>query len=225
MTLVENLDNGNNIFTWVLSTPECGEFSSASVVVHYHAALEVIAEPDNFVMHADEVLEVADLLSNDFVDPSLDYEVEIISLPKLGIADLNGNGFRYTYTNKDSISDDYFVYQICDPVCTEICDRTTVKIQIIKPVSPSDCFFPNTITPNGDGLNDVLEVNCLDQYPENEIEVFNRWGRKIYDAKPYQNDFDGKYKNKDLPAGTYFYVLKLNDDENTKHQGFFNLVR
>jgi gliding motility-associated-like protein len=66
-------------------------------------------------------------------------------------------------------------------------------------------------TPNGDGKNDFWVIDYIDQFPETSVDIFNRWGDIIYSASGgYNVPFDGKYKGKDLPVGTYYYVIKLN---------------
>jgi len=64
-------------------------------------------------------------------------------------------------------------------------------------------FVPNAISPNGDGKNDNLKIPFLFAYPGNEVTIFNRWGKKLFQATDYKNEFTGS----DLPTGTYFYVV------------------
>jgi gliding motility-associated-like protein len=73
---------------------------------------------------------------------------------------------------------------------------------------------PNGITPNGDGLNDALIFDQLilnpDQYPNNELIVFNRWGDIVFQAQPYGNDWQGENMDgTNLPDGTYYFILRL----------------
>ncbi len=75
-----------------------------------------------------------------------------------------------------------------------------------------DLVVPNTITPNDDGYNDTWVIPWLDRFPDNEVVIINRWGDEVYSAKPYGNDFDGTYNGKDLPAGTYYFILLLGED-------------
>jgi gliding motility-associated-like protein len=80
----------------------------------------------------------------------------------------------------------------------------------------------NVITPNGDGIHDVLKINGLDAYPNNTIRIYNRWGVLVYVTKSYNttgNVFDGTSegrvtvdKESKLPVGTYFYVLEFEDN-------------
>ncbi len=71
--------------------------------------------------------------------------------------------------------------------------------------------FPNGISPNGDGKNDFWIIDFIYMFPENEVEIYNRWGELLYAKKGYDNTWDGTYKGKPLPIGTYYYVIKLND--------------
>ncbi|WP_275316153.1 gliding motility-associated C-terminal domain-containing protein, partial [Tenacibaculum bernardetii] len=77
----------------------------------------------------------------------------------------------------------------------------------------------NEITPNGDGKNDYLIIDCIENFPTNTFEVFNRWGNTVYKVKGYNNRdkvFNGISEGRlnvnaddKLPVGTYFYILDL----------------
>jgi gliding motility-associated-like protein len=66
---------------------------------------------------------------------------------------------------------------------------------------------PNIITPNGDGSNETFVIKGLSDYPQTRVQIFNRWGKKIYESTDYQNDWDGeKYHD-----GVYYYVITFID--------------
>ncbi|MCX2679307.1 Ig-like domain-containing protein [Galbibacter sp. EGI 63066] len=72
----------------------------------------------------------------------------------------------------------------------------------------------NEFTPNNDGYNDYFRIECIEQYPNSELRIFNRNGNKIYEVRGYQNDWTGTAnmggtvaRDHQLPAGTYFYSL------------------
>jgi gliding motility-associated-like protein len=67
----------------------------------------------------------------------------------------------------------------------------------------------NLLSPNGDGVNDTWTIQYLDQYPENEVSVFNRNGERIFYTKNYQNNWDGKLPNQEVAENTYYYIIKL----------------
>ncbi|UII81850.1 gliding motility-associated C-terminal domain-containing protein [Flagellimonas sp. CMM7] len=79
----------------------------------------------------------------------------------------------------------------------------------------------NVITPNGDGIHDVLTINNLEDYPNNTVKIYNRWGVLVYVTKAYNttgNVFDGTSEGRvtvdqdnKLPVGTYFYIIDYED--------------
>ncbi len=68
-------------------------------------------------------------------------------------------------------------------------------------------------TPNGDGNNDAWIIPGIDNYPNNVVKVFNRWGREVFAVQSYKNDWEGFYKenSEKLPSGSYLYVIDLGD--------------
>jgi gliding motility-associated-like protein/uncharacterized repeat protein (TIGR01451 family) len=84
---------------------------------------------------------------------------------------------------------------------------------------PTDFFIPQGFSPNGDGINDLFVIRGIEIFPANSIQIYNRWGNKVFDASPYRNTWDGKANNgliigdgDRLPIGTYFYLLNLGDN-------------
>lgn len=73
--------------------------------------------------------------------------------------------------------------------------------------------IPNTFTPNGDGDNDVWEIKVLRDYPNAVVEVYDRWGRKVFNsARGYPQPWDGRdSRGRVLPMETYYYIINLND--------------
>jgi gliding motility-associated-like protein len=66
-------------------------------------------------------------------------------------------------------------------------------------------------SPNNDGKNDLWLIDYIDQFPNTSVEIYNRWGDRVFEApKGYDTPFDGKYKGTDLPVGTYYYIININ---------------
>jgi gliding motility-associated-like protein len=84
--------------------------------------------------------------------------------------------------------------------------------------------IPNTFTPNGDGINDFWEIQHLESYPNCIVQIFNRYGEKLYYSVGYPTPWDGKYKGSNLPTGTYYYII---DPKNGRKQvsGFVTIIR
>ena len=69
--------------------------------------------------------------------------------------------------------------------------------------------IPNAFTPNGDGRDDTWQIEFIDQYPDNTVSVFNRWGSRIFSAENYSraNEWRGDINGQPAPVGTYYYVV------------------
>ncbi|MFZ1694897.1 MAG: gliding motility-associated C-terminal domain-containing protein, partial [Flavobacteriales bacterium] len=73
-----------------------------------------------------------------------------------------------------------------------------------------DLFIPEGFSPNGDGVNDRWEIRGIEAYPSSGLQVFNRWGKLVYEVDAYGNEWEGRSRNgQTLPDDTYFYVLNL----------------
>jgi gliding motility-associated-like protein len=83
---------------------------------------------------------------------------------------------------------------------------------------------PNTFTPNGDGYNDVWQIDLLDLFENSITEVYNTAGQLVHRSVGYSKPWDGTRNGKRLPAGTYYYLidLKTNADRLT---GYVTIIR
>ncbi len=87
-------------------------------------------------------------------------------------------------------------------------------------------FIPNTFTPNGDGINDFFSVK-ITNLKEYRIQIFNRYGQQLYEAKDILKRWDGLFNGSPVPVGTYYYVITattLNDDA-LKEAGYVTILR
>ena len=82
------------------------------------------------------------------------------------------------------------------------------------PTSDEPTLVPaQAFTPNGDGNNDAWIIPGIDNYPNNTVSVYNRWGHEVFATRSYRNNWEGFYKsrNEKLPAGSYLYIIDLGD--------------
>jgi len=105
------------------------------------------------------------------------------------------------------------------------------------PNAEDDLEVFNVVTPNGDGDHDVLIINNIENFPANELKVFNRWGVLVYEALGYgrngeffRGESNGRAtisKDRLLPVGTYFYVLtyKVSTGETKKRSDYLYINR
>ena len=98
------------------------------------------------------------------------------------------------------------------------------ELEIINIYSFNDFDFPNVLTPNGDGANDVFDLEAyFKTCNAYEIMYFDRWGNRVYSHKENEEPFTGKsFDGSDLMQGVYSYKLLF--DEGMKH-GFIHLIR
>jgi gliding motility-associated-like protein len=69
--------------------------------------------------------------------------------------------------------------------------------------------IPNAFTPNGDGRDDTWQIEFIEQFPDNTVSVFNRWGTRIFSTENYSraNEWRGDINGQPAPVGTYYYVV------------------
>jgi len=98
-------------------------------------------------------------------------------------------------------------------------DITTTDTIVIKAGVDSYCnpplTIPNVITPNGDSQNDNFKI-LNSEYYDIALQIYNRWGRLIYETSDYQNDFSCK----DCAGGVYFYVIKAKSKRNGREKEY-----
>ena len=68
-------------------------------------------------------------------------------------------------------------------------------------------LIPNTFTPNGDGVNDKWKIEYLDSYPNVTVNIFNRYGVRLFVSIGYIEPWDGMFNGQLVPVGTYYYVI------------------
>lgn len=124
---------------------------------------------------------------------------------------------------------------VSNPVCTPL--NTTVYTVIVT--SPQGCVstdtvivhlqptidIPSGITPNGDGKNDVWILSGIELFPDCMVELYNRWGEMIFQSPGYSAKWDGTFKGKLLPVGTYYYIIDLHDPSIPVYTGSVTIMR
>ena len=85
--------------------------------------------------------------------------------------------------------------------------ESQVRINVVKnPINP-----PKAFTPNGDGINDLWEISNMNRFPNAIVEVFNRWGQRVFISIGYNFPWDGTRDGTPLTEGTYYWVIQLNN--------------
>jgi gliding motility-associated-like protein len=141
-----------------------------------------------------------------------------------------GPGLTYLWTPATALNNPAIAQPSASPVAdmnytfrvttSDGCTSTDqVSVKLLK--TPT---IPNVFTPNGDGINDKWSIQYLETYPGCTVQVYNRYGQLIFESKGYSKPWDGTRSGKELPAGTYYYII---DPKNGRQQmtGFVDIVR
>lgn len=159
-----------------------------------------------------------------------------VSIVRGGSALIGGNptgpqGSTFSWAPSETLSSTTVANPTASPTNT-----TTYYVTVISPqgciatdsvvvnILP-DIIFPNGITPNGDGINDVWIIDNIQFFPNNVVEIYNRWGELLFRSEGYEVPWDGRYNGKELPVGTYYYVIDLRDERYKPYTGPITIMR
>jgi len=212
--------NSNNLLIENLSPELTGIYTVQALVNGCYTPIDTalvrigklpkaVDDPD-FEVETNGSLDGFSVLTNDTYEDD-DFVVTVIG-PLAGLTQ-TGNGL-FAYQAGPNNGRVNFIYRLCSAACPDLCSNAVVTITVRE----SFCtYIPNVITPNDDGINDYLEIPCLntDLYPNNRLVIYNQWGDKVFEASPYENDpvkawrgtLNGR-QGQPLPDGTYFYYFQ-----------------
>ena len=216
-TLVSNIPEGLTEVLLEYSSGSCFNYSRDTISVLNLSA--PIALNDTMELRID-VGQSIDMLENDVY--SRDIEIEIVQEPLEGSFTII-NGFVTYIPDPRFPGEHEIIYEICYQDCPDLCSTASL---IINVEIPDECIVPNVITPNGDNINDAFIIACFssNNYPDNEVKIFNEWGDAVFTAKPYLNNWEGTYNNAELPSGTYFYIVDKGDGSKPEN-GFVHIEK
>ncbi len=100
------------------------------------------------------------------------------------------------------------------------CQATDTTFVIVSP----EIKVNNAFTPNGDGINDLWEITGLVAYSDATVDIFNRFGTKLFHSVGYPKAWDGTYDGKPVPAGVYYYVINTKVN-NQVLSGYVTVIR
>jgi gliding motility-associated-like protein len=85
--------------------------------------------------------------------------------------------------------------------------------------------IPTAFTPNGDQTNDTWEIDRLNSFPNSVVKVYDADGREVFQNTGYTAQWDGTYRGKELPFGSYYYVITLNGITGGIYKGSVMILR
>ncbi|WP_162053441.1 gliding motility-associated C-terminal domain-containing protein [Pontibacter pamirensis] len=83
-----------------------------------------------------------------------------------------------------------------------------VTVNVLPHVVPT-----NAITVNGDNVNETWFIKNIEFYPNCQVQIFTRWGNKIYESKGYREPWNGTHNGMPLPMASYYYIIDLGMNE------------
>lgn len=122
-----------------------------------------------------------------------------------------------TNQEQEIVGEGIFYVEMTEPGC-----GFTASSEFILTNYACDIFIPDVITPNGDGLNEFFVIESLELFPSSSLKIFDRWGGLVYDSPDYKNNWG----DKDVPEGTYYFILEWRKDETTTTpiSGYFTVL-
>ncbi|GAB3977528.1 hypothetical protein GCM10028806_39220 [Spirosoma terrae] len=177
----------------VKPTPECPGIVATQTAVVGRAPS--IALPDSIVTHSGSTFPIVPTVSDDALRFSWSPSTYL---------DNPTNATVTVVTIQDDIT--YTLRAFSESGCYA---DGSVHIRVIDQI-----WVPDAFTPNGDGLNDVLELPGVRAFPEAVITIFNRWGGVVFKSeKGYPKPFDGTLNGNELPTGIYSYQLQTTNSQ------------
>jgi len=136
---------------------------------------------------------------------------------------VNLNSSEFTSIVSGLAPGEYFLIVTDDNGCT------TSTLTAIVPDERYPCLEERVvITPDGNGTNDEFIIFCIGDLPNNNLEIYNRWGQLVFETENYDNSWAGTSQNgTPLPDGPYYYVLEYTNPDGTAVQakGSLTIVR
>lgn len=155
-----------------------------------------------------------------------------------GSSQLTATGLvNYLWDPADILNDPTLATPIATPLGTTVftvvgtdangCSGTaTVEVSvkgdfIVNKLGPSKFISPD----NGDAINNFWLIENILNYPQCSVTIYDDKGIMVYDAKPYNNDWDGTYRGRPLPDGVYYYIIRCDGEENNPRSGSITVLR
>jgi large repetitive protein len=205
---------GTFTFVWTASIPGCPNYSRDEVQIIVASSPNLMDDIGSVAAFDIDTV-IVDILANDIINSEI-LDPEFFDIPSDFDIDFVNRKLRVGFP-VDFSGTTTFSYKVCLKDCPDNCVSSSIKVTRPKkpdPPLPEPKGRPNTITPNGDNVNDALifdELLGTSTFPNSELTVFGRWGDILYQSsKPYGNDWKGTNQSgQELPDGTYYYILRV----------------
>lgn len=138
--------------------------------------------------------------------------------------DYNNGSFTSTIPNPSNVYYSNGTYTVLLIVKDQFGCADTAKsyLKISTVENNINELIPNAISPNGDGKNDIWNLTFIETYyPNADIEIYNRWGQRLFHSTGYKISWDGTFEGAPLPVGSYYYIINLNDPKRNEDENIY----
>tara|TARA_R110002050_G_scaffold196426_2_gene331344 strand:+ start:40813 stop:51588 length:10776 start_codon:yes stop_codon:yes gene_type:complete len=134
--------------------------------------------------------------------------------------------YTYEINGQEVSNDNNYLIKRTDTYSVTVTDQNGCSVTEDIYVEFIDIEIPNFFSPDGDGINDLWKPKNVEIFPNIYMTIFDRYGREVYLMKQNTIGWGGFYKETNLPVGDYWYIIKLNGEEDTREfVGHFSLYR
>ena len=208
--LVFDLGVGSNQFIWVIKNGVCAASLDTVDVFTFQNSTAPFAGNDTTVCQNQF------LLKANTID---------IGVGQWGIISSTGALSDFNIANAEisnlNEGENILVWTSVNGVCPIQTDTIIIQFQACPDTS---VFIPEGFSPNNDGTNDVFIISGTGGGTVS-VQIFNRWGSKVYENNNYQNDWGGTNEDaKELLDATYYYIIKVNGEEKAR-TGYLTIWR
>jgi gliding motility-associated-like protein len=175
---------------WSITEAKCSQLSEATVIVR-STSLPVVSAGGNVIIDRGASAALS--------------------------GNVSGGNFPYRWSPATGLSDPTILNPLASPNETTVYTLTANNgndcstFATVKVIVNNELGIPNTITPNGDGVNDSWAIKNIDDHANTEVQIFDRAGRQVFYSNGYGKKWDATYNGKKLPAAVYYYIIRLND--------------
>lgn len=140
---------------------------------------------------------------------------------------IGGNqGYSYLWSNGEmssvntGLSNQYYSVTITDVLGCTGTDSVFIVKDLLGCINPVNAF-----SPNGDNYNDTWVIDNMDLYPEAEVQIFNKWGNRVFHNVGLYEPWDGTSHEKQSPSGLYYWIINVNQPDREILKGTITIIR
>ncbi len=166
--------------------------------------------------------------------PSVNFANEIIienDGPKILQPNVSDNAISYRWSPTLGLDNPNIKNPRANPEFTTVYTLTIVGVggcsaqASVKVIVLKDIFIPNVFSPNGDGKNDQWVIRNIASYTGTKVQIFNRYGQKVFQSDNFISPWNGMLAGKSLPLGNYYYILDLANKSKSRYKGSVTILR